>query len=501
VPADFITDVTQTFVDTPARVAISPPRQLSDVERAELDWSRANPWGGAGQPSDNPLVLWNFDVAKANLKAEHIAALRGLVAAVEGLPGLGVASYNGTFVVTGYASRTGTETVNTSFGQFRAAAVQTWLTARGFRTVIGQSGGIDDTGAQDGEALARARRVEISRLDAATPPSTPPDWMIPPATDGSLICAGIGTVNIDLDFAELGIWQFPPPPQIVGKVVFVGKVRLVFDNPEMCQQVALTLNVLNPGGTKIDKQISDAVRARLSLSATPGSAPVAASLLFGGRDLQWELGVQAKPDLLFLKAPAIPMASDLSLDFGVAKARLRLLGQFQASIGPGPALVEPVKAWVAGLGLTVGEAAALVTALVIPPLVMYLMIDEIGTADAAGLRRASLLASRLGFAAEVAISVGTAGSDALADTMLQSYGEPRLKQMKIVVGVARRTAVTQMSALAADAKSKLLSHLTDTYGVNANGAKDLDYFHVAVRMFSALGGTSPTGDMPSLSLL
>ncbi len=454
-PADFITDVTQTFVDTPARVAISPPRQLSDVERAELDWSRANPWGGAGQPSDNPLVLWNFDVAKANLKAEHIAALRGLVAAVEGLPGLGVASYNGTFVVTGYASRTGTETVNTSFGQFRAAAVQTWLTARGFRTVIGQSGGIDDTGAQDGEALARARRVEISRLDAATPPSTPPDWMIPPATDGSLICAGIGTVNIDLDFAELGIWQFPPPPQIVGKVVFVGKVRLVFDNPEMCQQVALTLNVLNPGGTKIDKQISDAVRARLSLSATPGSAPVAASLLFGGRDLQWELGVQAKPDLLFLKAPAIPMASDLSLDFG----------------------------------------------LVMPPLVMYLMIDEIGTADAAGLRRASLLASRLGFAAEVAISVGTAGSDALADTMLQSYGEPRLKQMKIVVGVARRTAVTQMSALAADAKSKLLSHLTDTYGVNANGAKDLDYFHVAVRMFSALGGTSPTGDMPSLSLL
>src|SRR5215212_10217206 len=105
---------------------MSPPATVTTLEQVEGQWARTNPQGQAEQAPNGALALWNFAVGSAELKPEHEAALRAFVR-VRLLP----VRTQTSFVVSGFASRTGAEGANDALAVRRAETVARWLNALG----------------------------------------------------------------------------------------------------------------------------------------------------------------------------------------------------------------------------------------------------------------------------------------------------------------------------------------------------------------------------------
>src|SRR6266487_369554 len=180
-------DVVKDFVSTPRRDLVDAARdrglrgtpQQSALESEEIAWERANPMGQADVPEENELILWNFGVARSELKGEHVAQLRRFL----GFLGSFAKAWDGSFTVIGHASHSGSSQENEELAEERALSVMRALKEFGFRNVYSENRGASEPRdyGTNGMALARNRRVEI-RKSGPTPsagPDVAPRFVIP----------------------------------------------------------------------------------------------------------------------------------------------------------------------------------------------------------------------------------------------------------------------------------------------------------------------------------
>jgi outer membrane protein OmpA-like peptidoglycan-associated protein len=143
---------------------------ISQIDNAEIDWARQHPEGHVepgvfeGRVYQDILSLWNFDVGSSDITKFEVD-LWDYIRMLKEWANLG-----DTLIITGHASSSGSEEINSTLARKRALNVKDWLVNKGELNEtsisivpLGTSFPIPDSLIFDPEARARERRVEIRR--------------------------------------------------------------------------------------------------------------------------------------------------------------------------------------------------------------------------------------------------------------------------------------------------------------------------------------------------
>ena len=248
--------------------------------------------------------------------------------------------------------------------------------------------------------------------------------------------------------------------------------------------------------------VSEWLKVKVEAGAEQGEtgewAPKAAvSALLGDTEDQWEVGLQATENPVFVKSPENRLfevrSEDLPLGLGPGVV-VELSGQFEFEGRPGPTAIEAA-------GAALASAPELVTA---PLLVgtlgsVYWLASTLGDPQALGDAHAAVVAARYGFAAEAARE--TIGADTRdVDAFLKPYQKGQLcDAFAGSVTSGQASAARQLAALQ-DGKAARLANLKAKYATDSKG-NTLDYGGVAEAMLNALGGVTVGSDPPQLEQL
>jgi outer membrane protein OmpA-like peptidoglycan-associated protein len=509
-------DLRDAAVDEARVRATEMPRSLTDVERRELLWTRRHP-EGRSELTELAAVLWNFGVGKATLKAEHQDALEGFLAPwlVSPIPAAV------EITVTGYASPTGTEQTNTTIAQQRAEAVARLLRIVGFNDVTSTGGGVAPANQEDGEALARARRVVVEVPALPRPPVPPPTWPVAPLPQPerspqlpSWFPSGAG--RITLNTPPIPIQIVPGYPVLEGQMSIVGDATLRYGDP---QALNTLMGIYNAGENRVQVQLaaplSDTISTKLQVDLPSAGRPQLGlrwtaqfNEVFAKPELGFQLG--ENPIFLALSFNELPWSVDLfggRLDF-VFRGRARF------DLRPGPVLVLEVAPFIARTVTVVAEsvvagteaAAGAVAAAAAPVVVAVGVVGvalawsagvaaECVYAREAGLARARLVTARVAYAAPLAtVTVGTDGARAqlgdLLRTLRMARGESPVAD---VVTAYANQAGDAFTALSDTDQAAAIARWRARYGVTSTGTPDLEFNAVRERMSLALGGVSARG--------
>lgn len=510
-------DLRGAAVDEAHARATDTPRPLTEVERRELSWTRSNPEGRSEQ-TELALVLWNFGVGKAKLKAEHEEALQRFLAPwlVSPIPAAV------EIAVTGYASPTGTEQANTAIAQRRADAVARLLLTVGFPYLPARGvGAVTSANQEDGEALARARRVVVEVPVLPRPPDPPPIWPVVPLPESERsprlphwFPAGAG--RISLNTPPIPIQIVPGYPVLEGQMSLVGDATVRDGDP---QALNTLMGIYNAGEDRVQVQIAaplaETISTKLQVDLPSAKRPELGlrwtaqfSDVFAKPELGFQLG--ANPIFLALSFNEFPWSTDLlggRLDF-LVRARVRF------DLRPGPVLVLEAAPFVARTVTVVAqsvvagaEAAAGGVAAVAAPVVVGVGVVGVALAWSAGvaaecvyareagLARARLVTARVAYAAPLAtVTVGTDGARAqlrdLRNTLVVARGESPVAD---VVHAYMNKAGDDFAALSDTDQAAAIARWRTHYGVTNTGTQDLEFNAVRERMSLALGGLSAQG--------
>ncbi len=139
----------------------------------EKEWSTANPEGRVLSFRHGHLLLWNFDVAKATLKAEHKRRLEELVNIWKIVH---MMNPQASISVRGCASRTGNRQFNQKLSEMRANAVWDYLKGAGIdtsRIEIDWHGDTQPVASENlllGKGMAQNRSVEVKIIGMGREP-------------------------------------------------------------------------------------------------------------------------------------------------------------------------------------------------------------------------------------------------------------------------------------------------------------------------------------------
>jgi outer membrane protein OmpA-like peptidoglycan-associated protein len=162
------------------RLTSLPRRAVQRAPSAERAWAAEHAQGEVIEEGPDHLILWNFDVDRADLKPEHLVALERFAAR---LPLVFLAS-GVALQIDGHASRSGTVQENDSISILRANVVFEYLLGRGLdgeRTNIGYLGSSQPLLPNfTGAAMARNRRVDLRIVRRAPEPEPPRPIPQPP---------------------------------------------------------------------------------------------------------------------------------------------------------------------------------------------------------------------------------------------------------------------------------------------------------------------------------
>ena len=464
----------------------------------EQEWSRAHPEGRVNRSDDGSISLWNFDIGKSDLKPEHAAALDDYIRSC-------VLMAPSSVVAGGYTSTTGPDKQNFDLGLARAQAVADYCFRAGLKTVDPGNAGVFGDGTGLSMATARSVRVDDGNPLRAAP--APPVARLvggAPSTVGSpstpLVLSFPIPGVIDIETGALPIYEIPDALWIAGKLTFTGKIRFTFASREVWSSLQLAFD----GGSdvsalKVTHQLCDGIAARLSVKT---DRTAALSAIVGPQ--QWEVGVQSGPYPMFVKTQTFPLVKPLVLgddyaqQWGGSEVTVALSGQLQFSFRPGSEAELMVSEWFAGLEIAAAEAAVLVGGVVSVGAIFY-SLAKLGD-PANGLRRAGLLAGRMGYAGGLAVTVAHGGTESDADAFLKGWhDDANLRAMAEVVDSARRQATADLDGLH-DGRAAKIATLQSRFAA-VDDAQIPTYGTVAARLLAALGGADPGGDGPSLSVL
>lgn len=477
----------------------------STDQQVELSWSQANPVGKTDD-AEGELDLWNFDVASAQLKQDHVLALAKFMRIFVML----ASTPPGGAVATGYASSTGGRQANLKLAEQRAQAVADWCDQNGVPGVAVKTGGIQP--GDDGESFARARSVHLVINEPPPAPVETPRYKLLPGTKSTPpVAAQCGMQNtIDLIIGPVKFYTLPPNGWLDGDFSFTGTARLTFKDPQACLQAQESINATTSAGSlKITQQVSDALALRFSANGQWDKNATLALTALVGTD-RWEIGLQSDANFIVVKSPAFPLTDllrglvtvgpdALKFNWDGADFIPQAAGQFQFAGRPGPLLADYFSEWAAGLEISAAEGVMLVGALAQCAAIFYLTMDAAVHSDAEGERRAALIGQRLGFGAEIAVFITKDATDQDADRFLAAWDEPHLRETRNIIDQARKDASDQLDALGDQRKDKVTA-LSKEYTKDASGDA-FSYHTVATKLFFALGGNSNAGDPPSLDKL
>jgi outer membrane protein OmpA-like peptidoglycan-associated protein len=515
---DWVTGPATRYVADARTAALATPRARTAQDKAEIAWTNAHNAGGVKYIGTNRLELWNFDVGKATLKPEHIAALKQLLNATVML--VNRSTFNGSFVATGYASRTGGAAENAQLALARAQAVGTWLSDAGFPqdSIITQSNwpGMPAGNSTDPVTLAVNRSVAVERVDPPVPAAPPaPDPNVPPAWTVAILKPGASpsaisvpdSVTLKIPIESPPLIEMPPPPQLQGSVKVSGEIQLGFHSPGEREKFQAALEKGAEGlSLELEGKLADGVKQTLHLGApTEGESGLIRAGVELGEHTPVKIELQTKPAFIAIEW------TFSELDFGEVEVfgttvTLKFEGKIAGEIGPGPELLERFGITSAEAGGTAAGGVALadvatgVLAALSAAVVMYLVLDIPRSTQRAAVEYGMGLAERSGFAARVTIDV-VGGTRDQAESFLQLWNNtPDLNRTSVGAGYNRATQQLQDLRKAGTYDSRI-KQLVATYGVDSNGKTDLDFDHVANRILDALGGTSSSAPSPAISAL
>jgi hypothetical protein len=521
---DFVASPIQSLVTDERQRAISTASaSANSIQVTELRWAQANPAGRVTQESESSILLWNFDVAKADLKPEHTSALVAL-----SNPGLLLADRSQlTFVITGYASATGAPNENSRIAQARAAYAGAWLDARGFTTVLTNAwpGVVPGADGSDPVLLAHGRAARVERLDPppARTSNTPDDPISAPEfvyeaslkPDGTTVpmqfATGPDEASVAIPLEDIQIFKFPPPPQLVGAIILSGTVRCVFGDAASQGKFRAEARVgYGAWGVELKAKINDSVKAVLRLTEPKDgkSGVIGIGAQFGNFTFRFQS--KAAFARLEWSLPSISLPP-IHLDSVGVDVTCSLEPKLGGEIGPGPALLGEfgIGAWEVGADGALTDAAvaslgSVGLAALSAAVVLALVVTIPARADSEAFGYAVLLAQRNGFAARIAVAI-TGANQSQSDAYLSSWGATPNDDTGLAVRKAIYAGFTladqQLSALSAADLATRVRGLTAKYGTDSSGNPDLQFNHVANRVLDALGGTDSTGGPPSLGAL
>lgn len=476
----------------------------ADLVKTERQWALSNPAGRAESLGVGQLALWNFAIDSAELKPEHLSLLSDHV-----LPLMFVDRSSIYWIVSGFASVTGSEAANERLARRRAEAVVRWLDRLGFgeSIVADQPPGVfyPESG-RSGEALARTRRVELVRHEPYPPQRVEPQAPVfkrppiaeqqPPSTD-TAEPRPIGSVLpiLDLYIGELGRIRLSNA-WIVGRLtLFETSVRL------FPGQGGATTNVqgaIKPG--QMDTQVSHAITDWLSARVTkttsddPTKNTVRAGLVFrtdvhhGGQRDDFEIshswGNPAEPLYLAWTHSWMFPSTILGVEYTfLVTTRIKIQGS------PGPATRALAMRLVA-------NAATAATAIMESPITwaivlvaLFVVANVLGTerAKEEGIRRARVVASRDAFAARVAFEIVGQSAEPQVLSLMNEWRGFLDAVVRDDAVFAYESADRQIEALRANGVlGDARAAWTAAYGMSG-GNTDLNFSSVKYRVFMALG--------------
>jgi len=408
--------------------------QLSDDEK----WWREHP-APESTVSGETLTLWNYPVARADLAAQHKAAIDRFLE-IERLapPPLDV-----VLNIRGHASPTGETAINSDLSLTRAQNVRTYLQSIGAqkgKLTLSSAGATEPVdGDRSGLALARDRRVVVIKFHPTPPPKPsdggpfiddPPAPPTGPRPD-SVIKGVQGEYKM-----ELGPVPIAKSPFLID-VSLSGTFKVVTQNPGKGGAIeGLELKNGKFSG-KVEKQLFEGVIGKFAIEPPKeGSAAPTfkAGAQFKGVIGQPEVGVQKPPKFVYIKFTIadttlwedphdhntkVSFKGDVKFDVGPGAEMVKRLADLEASLGgttaaEGFTAAELEAAGIGGAGglagATVAIGGALAVVVVINGGIIYLVQNAKDEADT----YTALLAQRDGKAARVAWAI-------LGDDAQKSY--------------------------------------------------------------------------------
>jgi outer membrane protein OmpA-like peptidoglycan-associated protein len=511
-------DVREAAVDDARARAGQVPRPLTDVERRELSWTRQHP-EGRFERAGLALLLWNFGIGRAVVKAEHEEALREFLSPwlVSPVP----AAVD--IAVTGYASPTGSEQTNATLAQQRADTVARLLQTIGFREVSASGGGVAPADQTDGEALARSRRVVVEVPALPTPPDPPPTWPVAPTREperSPRLPAWFpsGAIRLTLNTPPTPVQIVPGYPVLEGDMSFVGDATLRYGDPNALNTM---MGIYNAGEDRVSAQLAaplaKGVTTKLQLDLPSQDRPIPGvrwTAQFDEVFLKPEIGFQASENFIFLALTINELPWSVEAFGGRLDFTLR--GRVRFDLRPGPVLVLEVAPFlartvtvVAETAVAGGEAAAGAVAAAAAPVAVGVGVvgvalawsagvaAECSYAREAGLARARLVTARVAYAAPLAaltVGIDTARPQ-LAD-LLRTLGLARGESPIAEVALAYANQAGDAFTSLPDAEqATTIARWRSRYGVTSTGTPDLEFNAVRERMSLALGGISAQGSL------
>ena len=519
---------------------MTPPAAVTTLEQLERQWARTNPQGQAEQTPDGALALWNFDVGSAELKPEHEAALRALV-----YIRVIAERQASSFVVSGFASRTGAESANAALAVRRAETVARWLNALGFfDSTVAQDPGIQRVPGDDGRSLARNRRVEVRKYDrfpATPPPTIAPEFIqdrISATTQPAVTPPSPAPINPPRPQAtseELAVPDWIParlatgftfPEAEIGRVDnqwvkaqirFEGALRVVGGDQRSRIQVELMAKEANRVETSLSYAITDWLAGVIVYEAPDVMGPVQdkrpnvrGGLTFTPSNV--ELGLAGEIEIHV--KPLRWQDEFVYLSFGVTalvpvtlfgqQITVAVTGKLEITGVPGPATLR-LAARIATAATRLGAATAAEAAAVAPAYAFMAAVVILTTtfivANAtgieavrqSGLRHAQRISGRDAFAARVAFEVVGQPAQGELESLMGEWRRFLDPEVSATAGRCYNDAGRQIEALrSAGQLDASRTQWTTRYGQEGE-QPDLSFHGVRMRIFEALGGYSADG--------
>jgi hypothetical protein len=494
------------------------------LDQVERQWALANPGGEAEQSPNGALALWNFGVGGTELRPEHEAALRGFIGTRL------MARTRTSFVVSGYASQTGSEPANEALAEGRARAVARWLDNLGFvETTVAQNPGAQPVTGEDGRALARSRRVEILSYDPyppAAPPEDAPEFVWDriaeparpvPSPPRALPQAAVSAedpppdwipkrfaTGLTLPDQEIGRID---NPWVKAKIRVEGAFRVV-GGDRSATAVQVMAKEMNRAEVSVTRALTDWLSARV-VYETPnptkedGRPNVRAGLVASGRSEtlratgEVELSVQPQrfPNefvyLSFGITPYVPVTVFGEQITLLATLKLKVTG------GPGPATLRLAARVGAAAVSEVAAAAApyAFPAAVVTLTAAFIVAAAYGVEEVRqeGLRHTQRISGRDAFAARIAFEVAGPSSRGELEALMNEWRNFLDPEVGATAARCYRDADTQVDALRTAGRLDLYRTMWTTKYAQRDGQPDPSFHGVRMRMFDVLGGYAKDG--------
>jgi outer membrane protein OmpA-like peptidoglycan-associated protein len=480
------------FVDDAAHEATAAPRAITNLDRIELAWARANPQGLVETPSSSRLVLANFEVGRARLKPEHLTAIKRFLA----LQLLAPEASTAQFFIVGHTSATGDERSNLQLSRQRADAVARFIVSLRFppQSLVAEGRGERDPADSSGSsaALARNRRAEITITIPEPPTVRAPDLRIPAESQQP-------PVEPDpLSFLPMsGRVEWSPPPLPLGtlKTPYVivqgsleGRVRI-----EAVGGRRLTVTPLKLKGGSIDRsavetQLVDGIRAKFNWSPTADARRPSVAFQFTDRWLKPE--IEAVIDPLFPVVVTVQTPTWVPITM-IGEGSVSFNGRLKFKVGPGEKTLER---FGVAVGAALGTAGVVALGTVVGTAALTIAFAEmVDWAREEGMRRAQLLAVRDGFAARMAFDVTGRKQVAELNTQIAAWKIFRDRRVRDAAINGYEQANAELDGLNSAGRDALLTTLGQVFG-------STDFTETQRRIFQALGGTNKEPDTLTIRL-